>query len=87
MFSGRDPRRPAYSEAWPTPTASDANGSGSAGYGTESGRSEGTTLTDAVVRGYRTNPVVAPSTNGRPVRPTQKAGRATSSDTQGELPL
>lgn len=34
---------------WPTPTAGDAASSGSAGYGTESGRSEGTTLTDAVV--------------------------------------
>ena len=34
---------------WHTPTSGDANSSGSAGYGTASGRSEGTTLTDAVV--------------------------------------
>lgn len=37
-------------ETWPTATAGDANGSGSAGYSTKSGRSEGTTLTDAAVR-------------------------------------
>lgn len=36
--------------AWPTPTATDAKASGSAGYSTESGRHAGTTLTDAVVR-------------------------------------
>jgi hypothetical protein len=35
---------------FPTPTASDANSSGSAGYSTASGRHSGTTLTDAVVR-------------------------------------
>lgn len=34
---------------WPTPTASDANSSGAAGYSTEN-RNSGTTLTDAVVR-------------------------------------
>jgi len=33
---------------WPTPTASDANAAGSAGYSTASGRHSGTTLTDAV---------------------------------------
>ena len=38
-------------ETWPTATTGDANGSGSAGYSTASGRSEGTTLTDAAVRG------------------------------------
>ena len=36
---------------WPTPTATDAKASGSAGYSTESGRHSGTTLTDAAVRG------------------------------------
>lgn len=36
--------------AWPTATAGDANSSGSAGYSTASGRSAGTTLTDATVR-------------------------------------
>ena len=36
---------------WPTATTGDASGSGSAGYSTASGRSEGTTLTDAAVRG------------------------------------
>jgi len=32
---------------WLTPTSGDANGSGAAGYSTESGRHSGTTLTDA----------------------------------------
>lgn len=36
----------------PTPTASDARSSGSAGYSTASGRHSGVTLTDAVVRGF-----------------------------------
>lgn len=42
---------PHAARTWPTATAGDANGSGSAGYSTESGRAEGTTLTDAAVRG------------------------------------
>lgn len=37
----------------PTPTSSDANMSGAPGYSTDSGRHEGVTLTDALVRGYR----------------------------------
>lgn len=37
-------------EMWPTPTATDAKASGSAGYSTESGRHQGTTLTVATVR-------------------------------------
>lgn len=37
---------------WPTPTAGDAKASGSAGDSTESGRHSGTTLTDAVDRGF-----------------------------------
>jgi len=39
--------------SWPTPTATDAKGSGSAGYSTESGHS-GVTLTDAAVRNWPT---------------------------------
>lgn len=39
-----------FEAEWPTPTATDAKGSGSALYSTESGRHSGTTLTDAVVR-------------------------------------
>lgn len=35
---------------WPSPTASDANASGSAGYSTETGRHSGVTLTDAPLR-------------------------------------
>lgn len=35
---------------WPTPTAGDRKGSGSAAYSEESGRHPGTTLTDAAVR-------------------------------------
>lgn len=35
---------------WPTPTSGDAKASGAAGYSMESGRHEGTTLTDAAVR-------------------------------------
>ena len=42
---------PHAAKTWPTATTGDANGSGSAGYSTASGRSEGTTLTDAAVRG------------------------------------
>jgi hypothetical protein len=38
------------SSLWPTPTASDANGSGAALLSTDSGRHAGTTLTDAAVR-------------------------------------
>lgn len=45
-----------FSGQLPTPTASDHAGSGSAGYSTASGRHAGTTLWDAVVRGYRTLP-------------------------------
>jgi hypothetical protein len=44
------PRRPSLEGAarlWPTATAMDCIGSGSAGYSTESGRRPGTTLTDA----------------------------------------
>jgi hypothetical protein len=40
----------------PTPTRSDANSSGAAGYSTASGRHSGTTLTDAVVRGMLPTP-------------------------------
>jgi len=36
---------------WPTPTADDCKASGGADYGTGSGRHDGTTLTDAIVRG------------------------------------
>lgn len=39
-----------------TPTRSDANSSGAAGYLTASGRHSGTTLTDALVRGYLPTP-------------------------------
>lgn len=39
-----------FEAEWPTPTATDAKGAGSALYSTESGRHSGTTLTDAVVR-------------------------------------
>jgi len=40
----------------PTPTRSDANSSGAAGYSTESGRHSGTTLTDVLVRGMLPTP-------------------------------
>ena len=40
--------------SWPTPTATDAKASGSAGYSTASGRHSGTTLTDAAVRSWPT---------------------------------
>lgn len=40
--------------SWPTPTATDAKGSGSAGYSTASGRHSGVTLTDAAVRNWPT---------------------------------
>ena len=40
----------------PTPTRSDSNRSGAAGYSTESGRRSRTTLTDAIVRGYLPTP-------------------------------
>jgi hypothetical protein len=43
----------AHADKWPTPTSQDAAGSGSAGYSTESGRSEGVTLTVASVRASR----------------------------------
>lgn len=36
-------------QLWPTPTSSDANQSGAAGYSTHNGRHAGTTLTDATV--------------------------------------
>jgi len=39
---------------WPTPTAGDANSSGSAAYTTDSGRHSGTTLTDKAVRNWPT---------------------------------
>jgi hypothetical protein len=39
---------------WPTPTATDAKASGSAGYSTASGRHAGVTLTDAAVRKWAT---------------------------------
>jgi len=42
------------SVGWPTPTRGDGAQSGAAGYSTESGRHPGTTLTDAVVRGWGT---------------------------------
>lgn len=40
----------AVRETWPTPTSGDAKASGAAGYSTESGRHEGTALTDATCR-------------------------------------
>ncbi len=40
----------AEGHLWPTPTAGDSKGSGSAGYSTDSGRHSGTTLTDAITR-------------------------------------
>ena len=43
----------------PTPTAQASGGSGSAGYSTESGRAEGVTLTDAIVRGFLPTPTAA----------------------------
>jgi hypothetical protein len=49
--------RPLLAEAarrWPTPTATDAKSSGSAGYQTTSGRHAGVTLTDATVRNRAT---------------------------------
>jgi hypothetical protein len=52
---GQDLQKKLEVEAmrWPTPTSQDAAGSGSAGYSTESGRSEGVTLTVASVRASR----------------------------------
>lgn len=54
---------------WPTATTGDANGSGSAGYSTESGRSEGTTLTDAAVRGIRAGAPQSKSIKGLKLNP------------------
>ena len=52
---------------WPTPTSQDAAGSGSAGYSTASGRSEGVTLTDATVRASRLGlPTVTAGESGSP---------------------
>lgn len=57
----------------PAPTSQDAIGSGSAGYSTESGRSSGTTLTDAVCgaasagRRGRLNPLLSEWIQGLPV--------------------
>ena len=52
---------------WPTPTSQDAAGSGSAGYSTASGRSEGVTLTDATVRASRLGlPTVSAGESGSP---------------------
>lgn len=50
-------------QGWPTPTASDSKASGASGYSTESGRHQGTTLTDAIVgpRGPESR-----NTNGSP---------------------
>jgi hypothetical protein len=62
---GRQVRRDVA--GWPTATVGDSASSGSAGYGTASGRSEGTTLTDAAVgpRGplARTTPPAGESTS------------------------
>lgn len=55
-----------YPNAWPTATACDAKASGSAGYGTESGRSEGTTLTDAAVRLWPTPAASVPNDHETP---------------------
>jgi hypothetical protein len=57
---------------WPTPTSQDAAGSGSAGYSTESGRSEGVTLTDATVRASRLG---LPTVTGGESGSTQEAPR------------
>ena len=54
---------------WPTTTSGDAKSSGSAGYGTESGRSEGTTLTDAAVRGIRAGATESKPTKGLKLNP------------------
>jgi len=48
------PTNESASLSWPTPTATDAKGSGSAAYSTESGRHSGVTLTDAAVRNWPT---------------------------------
>jgi len=51
------------SSSWPTATAGDAKQSGASGYSTESGRHNGTTLTDAAVRNWRT-PLASEVKNG-----------------------
>jgi DNA (cytosine-5)-methyltransferase 1 len=54
---------------WPTATAGDAKSSGSAGYSTKSGRSDGTTLTDAAVRGIRAGATESKSIKGMKLNP------------------
>jgi hypothetical protein len=78
---------------WPTPTACDAKSSGAAGYSTESGRHSGTTLTDAVVRGFWPTPAAsdgmggpgyASSTKGSPnLRTEVRWATPTSRDAKG----
>ncbi len=55
---------------WPTPTATDAKASGAAGYSTASGRHAGTTLTDAVVRGFWPTPAAADGMGGPGAAPS-----------------
>jgi hypothetical protein len=68
---------------WPTPTAGDCRGSGSAAYSTESGRHSGTTLTDAAVRaghhGGQLNPTWVEWLMGFPSGWTAYAASATGS--------
>ena len=68
----------AAADKWPTPTSQDAVGSGSAGYSTESGRSEGVTLTDATVRASRLGlPTVSAGESGSPLEaPRQRLNPA-----------
>jgi len=64
----------------PTPTRSDANSSGAAGYSTESGRHSGTTLTDVIVRGLgRPATIPTPSANDwkGSSKPGQRRGQLT----------
>jgi hypothetical protein len=63
---------------WPTPTACDAQASGAGGHSTESGRHSGTTLTDAVVRGFESS-----MTGSSHLRTEERWATPTSRDAKG----